>query len=71
MHRVRVFIVAALLLPVAAAAQNQPRRIVIRASTVLDGKGGILRDVGPRHRGDEYCPDRLESPPKPHTTCGG
>src|SRR3989441_6755341 len=46
MHRVRVLIVAALLLPMAAAGQSQPRRIVIRASTVLDGKGGTLRDVG-------------------------
>src|SRR5262245_45813843 len=45
MNRVRVFIVAALLVPLAAAAQNQARRIVIRASTVLDGKGGVLRDA--------------------------
>ena len=28
-----------------AAAQSQPRPTVIRASTVLDGKGAILRDV--------------------------
>ena len=28
-----------------AAAQSQARPIVIRASTVLDGKGGVLRDV--------------------------
>src|SRR2546428_5972758 len=46
MQRVRMFIVAALLLPMAAAGQSQPRRIVIRASTVLDGTGGALRDVG-------------------------
>src|SRR2546425_1136409 len=45
MHRVRVLIVAALLLPMAAAGHCQPLRIAIRASTVLDGKGGPLRDV--------------------------
>src|SRR5262249_45507199 len=31
--------------PALASAQSQPRPIVIRASTVLDGKGAILRDV--------------------------
>jgi imidazolonepropionase-like amidohydrolase len=45
MHRIRTFVVAALLLPASAVAQNQTRPIVIRASTVLDGKGGVLRDV--------------------------
>ena len=42
----------ALALRLAALAQvqsNQPRPIVIRASTVLDGRGGILRD-DTRHR---------------------
>jgi len=38
-------VVVALLLPAVAAAQSQARPVVIRASTVLDGKGGILRDV--------------------------
>src|SRR5262245_20454450 len=46
MHRTRTFVLAALLLPAIAAAQNQAGPIVIRASTVLDGKGGVLRDVG-------------------------
>jgi imidazolonepropionase-like amidohydrolase len=45
MHRVRTFTVAALLLSPVAAAQSQTRPIVIRASTVLDGKGGVFRDV--------------------------
>src|SRR5262252_6194923 len=46
MHRVRMFaVVAALLLPAAVAAQSTARPVVIRASTVLDGKGGLLRDV--------------------------
>src|SRR5262249_9132543 len=46
MHRVRtVAVVAALLLPVPAAAQSTARPVVIRASTMLDGKGGVLRDV--------------------------
>ena len=44
MLRVRTFVVIALLLPIAVAAQS-PRPIVIRATTVLDGKGGVLRDV--------------------------
>jgi imidazolonepropionase-like amidohydrolase len=30
---------------VAAGAQSQARPVVIRASTVIDGKGGVLRDV--------------------------
>ena len=46
MHRLRAFVVAALLVLLAAAGQSQPRSFVIRASTVLDGKGGVLRDVG-------------------------
>ena len=42
----RSFVVAAALLaPAAAFAQSQTRPVVIRASTVLDGKGGVLRDV--------------------------
>ena len=41
----RWFIVAVLLVPAMASAQGPTRPIVIRASTVLDGKGGILRDV--------------------------
>jgi imidazolonepropionase-like amidohydrolase len=45
MHNVRTFTVAALLLSAVAAAQSQTRPIVIRASTVLDGKGGVFRDV--------------------------
>src|SRR6185436_15948 len=45
MHRLRLGVVVALLTPAAAAAQSQARPVVIRASTVLDGKGGILRDV--------------------------
>jgi len=45
MHRIGTFVVAALLLPASASAQNQARPIVSRASTVLDGKGGLLRDV--------------------------
>ena len=45
MHRLSMFVVAALLLPAVAVAQNQARPVVIRASTVLDGKGGVLRDV--------------------------
>lgn len=43
--RLQTFVVAALLLPATAAAQSQARPVVIRASTVLDGKGGVLRDV--------------------------
>jgi imidazolonepropionase-like amidohydrolase len=34
-----------LLVPALADGQSQPRPIVIRAATVLDGKGAILRDV--------------------------
>jgi imidazolonepropionase-like amidohydrolase len=45
MHRVRWFVVTALLVPAMGFAQSQARPIVIRASIVLDGKGGILRDV--------------------------
>ena len=37
--------IASLLVPAAVAAQNEPRPIVIRAPIVLDGKGGILRNV--------------------------
>ena len=45
MNPVRWLVVASLLVPVAVTAQNQARPIVIRASTVLDGKGRALRDV--------------------------
>ncbi len=48
MRGVRWFVVTTLVvlaLPAMAVAQSQARRIVIRASTVLDGKGGVLRDV--------------------------
>jgi len=42
----RSIVLALLLLPAVVAAQNQARPIVIRAATVLDGKGQTLRDVG-------------------------
>ena len=45
MDRLRTFVVATLFLPAAAAAQAQTRPVVIRASTVLDGQGGVLHDV--------------------------
>lgn len=45
MRHLRWFVVTALLVPIADVAQSQSRPVVIRASTVLDGKGGILRDV--------------------------
>jgi imidazolonepropionase-like amidohydrolase len=45
MHHLRTFVVAVLFSFAAAATHSQTRPIVIRASTVLDGKGGVLRDV--------------------------
>jgi len=45
MRVARTLVLTSLLVPALAAAQSQPRPIVIRASTVLDGKGAILRDV--------------------------
>jgi len=45
MRVARTLVLTSLLVPALAAAQSEPRPIVIRASTVLDGKGGILRDV--------------------------
>ena len=45
MLRVRAICVAALLLSAVTAARSQTRPVVIRASTVLDGKGSVLRDV--------------------------
>src|SRR5262245_20109417 len=45
MYRVQALVVTSLLVAAVAAAQSQARPIVIRASTVLDGKGGVLRDV--------------------------
>jgi imidazolonepropionase-like amidohydrolase len=38
------FLVAGLVLPELARAQERP--VVIRAATVLDGKGGLMRNVG-------------------------
>jgi imidazolonepropionase-like amidohydrolase len=45
MRVARTLVLASLLVPAIAGAQSQPRPIVIRASTVLDGKGAILRDI--------------------------
>ena len=45
MRVARTLVLTALLVPAVAGAQGQPRPIVIRASTVLDGKGASLRDV--------------------------
>ena len=45
MDRLRMVVVATLFLPAAAAVQAQTRPVVIRATTVLDGKGGVLHDV--------------------------
>jgi imidazolonepropionase-like amidohydrolase len=42
---VTALVILPLLSPAMPAAQSQTRPIVIRASTVLDGKGGVLRDV--------------------------
>ena len=65
MRRIGLFAIAALLLPVAAGAQGQPRPIVIRASTVLDGKGGVLRDVGIVIQGSKIV--RIDSNPSEAT----
>src|SRR5206468_588482 len=45
MHRGRWLVVTALFVAPIAFAQGQARPIVIRASTVLDGRGAVLRDV--------------------------
>jgi imidazolonepropionase-like amidohydrolase len=48
MRSARWFAVAALVLAAVGVGRSQtipPRPVVIRASTVLDGKGGVLRDV--------------------------
>jgi imidazolonepropionase-like amidohydrolase len=45
MRIARTLVLTSLLVPAAAGAQSVPRPIVIRASTVLDGKGAIVRDV--------------------------
>jgi imidazolonepropionase-like amidohydrolase len=45
MRVARTLVLTSVLVPALAAGQSQPRPIVIRASTVLDGKGAILRDV--------------------------
>jgi imidazolonepropionase-like amidohydrolase len=42
-HFIRVLVIAALVLPALAAAQE--KEIVIRASRVLDGKGNVLHDT--------------------------
>jgi imidazolonepropionase-like amidohydrolase len=39
------FVGLALIIPAIGVAQNQTRPVAVRASIVLDGKGGILRDV--------------------------
>src|SRR5262245_52044073 len=66
MHRVRtVAVVAALLLPVPAAAQSTARPVVIRASTMLDGKGGVLRDVALVIQGTKIV--RIDSNPSETT----
>jgi imidazolonepropionase-like amidohydrolase len=66
MHRVRTFaVVAALLLPAAAAAQGTARPVVIRASTMLDGKGGVLRDVALVIQGTKIV--RIDSAPSEAT----
>jgi len=44
MRVARTLVLTSLLVPVIAGAPSQPRPIVIRASTVLDGKGAI-RDI--------------------------
>lgn len=45
MRVARTLVLTSLLVPAIAGAQSQARPIVIRASTVLDGKGAILRDI--------------------------
>ena len=45
MRCMRWFVGLALIVPSIGVAQSQTRPVVVRASTVLDGKGGILRDV--------------------------
>jgi len=45
MPAARTLVLSSLLVTAVAGAQSQPRPVVIRASTVLDGKGAILRDV--------------------------
>jgi imidazolonepropionase-like amidohydrolase len=45
MRSARTLVLSSLLVTAVAGAQGQPRPVVIRASTVLDGKGAILRDV--------------------------
>ncbi|HKB09519.1 MAG TPA: amidohydrolase family protein [Vicinamibacterales bacterium] len=45
MYVARTLVLTSVLVPALVAAQSQPRPTVIRASTVLDGKGAILRDA--------------------------
>jgi imidazolonepropionase-like amidohydrolase len=45
MRRVRWFVGLTLIVPAIGVAQSQTRPVVVRTSTILDGKGGILRDV--------------------------
>ena len=51
----------AILLLAPAAAFAQQDTIVIRAATILDGKGGVLRDTRHRDPGLEDRADRSES----------
>jgi imidazolonepropionase-like amidohydrolase len=45
MRCVQWFVALAVIVSAIGVAQGQTRPVVVRASTVLDGKGGILRDV--------------------------
>jgi imidazolonepropionase-like amidohydrolase len=45
MRCVRWFVALAVIVSAIGVAQSQTRPVVVRASTVLDGKGGVLRDV--------------------------
>jgi hypothetical protein len=65
MDRLRMFVGPVLLLPALAAAQSQARPVVIRASTVLDGKGGVLRDVALVIQGTKIV--RIDSNPSEAT----
>jgi imidazolonepropionase-like amidohydrolase len=64
MLRLRTFVAIALFLPIVVAAQSE-RPIVIRATTVLDGKGGVLRDVALVIQGSKIV--RIDSSPSDAT----